>query len=497
MQWWTFSVVIAVGCLTACSRDSSSKGGDGDTNTGPTGDSTSSDSGGSSDEGDSGTVSGDTDSAKDTRGDSASETETSGEDPETAEVPGSISPDAIYYVREGASGDGSSWTDALPNLPAVLSRGDLYYIADGTYGGYTFDDPESGEAYIHIRKATPADHGTDDGWEDAFGDGRALWNELVFASSFYLFDGARGGGPGAWDTDFGFEVVASWTEAERNGRMVRLESDVHHIRIRHADFHPEVTHRGFGVAFHGSDGQYAVHIDHCWAHDIFGVFLLTRSCSRFLLEYNYFLNNLNTSEWHSEFSSDVGSDDMVFRFNRFEEIQGTAVFAGVNGNADNPHERWAIYGNVFRNNRTHIVRYYWTENDDENEAVDWVFYNNTIMGDGTGSGNVLWDQYRNVSVTNNLWYNYRAPDYLGFPVEITQYNGFHQCDFLYAVSENMDTETNTVSDTEPFLSPVDDRFELAGPTEPGASLPEPYQHDMYGHRRGEDGNWDRGAVEWE
>jgi hypothetical protein len=66
---------------------------------------------------------------------------------------------ANWYVREGAigSGSGTDWTDAYTSLPPTLNRGDIYYIGDGTYGGYTFDDSESGTTYITIKKATASD----------------------------------------------------------------------------------------------------------------------------------------------------------------------------------------------------------------------------------------------------------------------------------------------------------------------------------------------------
>ena len=41
---------------------------------------------------------------------------------------------ANHYIRAGASGNGSDWENALPELPAKQTRGDIYYIADGEYG---------------------------------------------------------------------------------------------------------------------------------------------------------------------------------------------------------------------------------------------------------------------------------------------------------------------------------------------------------------------------
>src|SRR5688572_27397587 len=63
------------------------------------------------------------------------------------------------YVRDGASGSGADWSDALDDLPASLTRGKTYYIADGSYAAYLFDDADSGTSLITIKKATGSDHG--------------------------------------------------------------------------------------------------------------------------------------------------------------------------------------------------------------------------------------------------------------------------------------------------------------------------------------------------
>lgn len=86
---------------------------------------------------------------------------------------------ADRYIRQGASGTGArytfwellvvhliSWTDALPSIPATLTRGETYWVADGNkqlsayfvqnlQGVYTavdFDDNVSGTQYIRIIK---------------------------------------------------------------------------------------------------------------------------------------------------------------------------------------------------------------------------------------------------------------------------------------------------------------------------------------------------------
>ena len=44
---------------------------------------------------------------------------------------------ANHYVRQGAGGSGGDWTNAYSDLPSTLTRGDTYYVADGTYSSHT------------------------------------------------------------------------------------------------------------------------------------------------------------------------------------------------------------------------------------------------------------------------------------------------------------------------------------------------------------------------
>jgi hypothetical protein len=55
---------------------------------------------------------------------------------------------ANQYIKDGATGTYATtgcdtWEDAraCDDLPASLIRGTTYYIADGTYGRHTFQDP--------------------------------------------------------------------------------------------------------------------------------------------------------------------------------------------------------------------------------------------------------------------------------------------------------------------------------------------------------------------
>lgn len=142
--------------------------------------------------------------------------------------------DTLFYVRAGASGTGTGadWTNAYTTLPATLSRGTTgatYYIADGNYGGYQFTTTTAaidGEKIITIKKATVADHGTDTGWDNSYGDGQAVFQQadlfdattrkyvFTIVTSYLTIDGAVGSGS---DPDtYGFKLLQhpSYGDAE-------------------------------------------------------------------------------------------------------------------------------------------------------------------------------------------------------------------------------------------------------------------------------------------
>src|SRR5687767_8007467 len=77
---------------------------------------------------------------------------------------------ASHHVRQGATGNGtgSDWANACPGFTGACAvsnmvRGDVYYVADGSYGSLTLNEPAAGAVVISIKKATSADHGTNSG----------------------------------------------------------------------------------------------------------------------------------------------------------------------------------------------------------------------------------------------------------------------------------------------------------------------------------------------
>ena len=97
--------------------------------------------------------------------------------------------DECHYVRAGAAGSGADWADAMPTLPDALERGHVYFVAAGDYPGYTFDDPEAGDAEIRVLRASDDDHGTDVGWDPAYAGGEAVFGEIAVMTGRHRIDG--------------------------------------------------------------------------------------------------------------------------------------------------------------------------------------------------------------------------------------------------------------------------------------------------------------------
>ncbi|MBC8096573.1 MAG: hypothetical protein H7Y43_12255 [Akkermansiaceae bacterium] len=152
---------------------------------------------------------------------------------------------AIYHVRAGATGaaNGADWINAYPALPTTLSRGSTYYVATGTYGGYTFNTAESGTSIVTVKKATGSDHGSNTGWNDNYGIGTALFNSYWrITRGYFILDGQVGGGPGSWTNGYGFKIQSLSTSDFQPGLTV-------------TDNRKNVTLRHFEIQGNGGDGD--------------------------------------------------------------------------------------------------------------------------------------------------------------------------------------------------------------------------------------------------
>src|SRR6478736_3487534 len=98
---------------------------------------------------------------------------------------------ATWYIHAGATGtgNGTDWNNAYVSVPEKLVRGDIYYIAAGSYGRWTFSTSVNGGSFCTLKRATVADHGTSTGWSDSFAKGTADFTYILIYTGNLLVDG--------------------------------------------------------------------------------------------------------------------------------------------------------------------------------------------------------------------------------------------------------------------------------------------------------------------
>lgn len=413
---------------------------------------------------------------------------------------------ATYCVRptQQGNGDGLTWTNAKA-LSSVISsgtsRGHTYYISGEGYGAVAFSALASGTSLITMKKATASDHVTDTGWNTSWGTTTASFDSWYISSDYWYLDGQVGGGPGSWNTDYGFSIYSKSTD------LITLYQSRSHITIRHTKGDSDRTGKLNGIK--ATTGAYNnIVVSYCQLSNMFGVPFHINSWSDCIIEYCYLYANKSTPDWHGEGISSIGTNtNITIRYSLWDMIEGTAVIAGVNsGRSDN----WQIYGNIFSRCVTPVY-YYWEAppSTNQNEMINLKFINNTIVGmPGVSEGGVVIQSGSNNLIYNNIWYNNIANSFgLG---------GTH--DYNYAsnnvrvenCSPNPCDKNSDIAGTEahgqkttrnPFLNYNSNPLlaDFTAYIQAGLntnSLVSGNGVDMLGRTRGADGTWDRGAIEF-
>ncbi|OGP64636.1 MAG: hypothetical protein A2169_05290 [Deltaproteobacteria bacterium RBG_13_47_9] len=431
----------------------------------------------------------------------------------------------VYCVRAGATGtnNGSDWNNAFSTLPATLVRGATYYIADGKYAAYKFDDSVSGTSVITIKKATASDHGTEIGWDSSYGDGKATFEAITFATDDWVFDGVTGGGPGSWMSGHGFEVGPTNGASD----VITLSGARDNITIRHVDAHvyPIVKSKEemtiFKSVLRGTTGSCSnITFSYVWFHHAFGCgFHISQQWSGpAVLEYSYISHTAGMGNQHaSAMSIYEGADNFTVRYNIFYDIQGTAFIAGLGYSSH--LNNWEVYGNVFTHSGTFnvvvsaVIGVYYIESTPPRliRSNNWKVYNNSIIN-VKGYARMTWPdpEGTNIFVYNNLFDGNRTgPEYVNTvyisgPGVTWDYNwytrtahpraykpGPHENALYYGGYCNLSVDT-----TNYFVNWQNGDYRLSKATSTGKALPSPCNHDMYSRMRGKDGVWDRGALEF-
>lgn len=359
--------------------------------------------------------------------------------------------DQTLYVRDGAAGTGTGadWTNACEELSlceAKVNRADYdnvyIYVADGNYAGrIVFDSPENGSRMVYIYKATVAAHGTETGWDNAYGDGQAVINAALVASTyqqgiafrtgFYELNGKAG--TGSDYSTYGFKVIPS--DSTHSEQLIGLpilgdsSRQVDNITIKYV----AMVNTGIGDGSKGRFGIYSIPsagnnsynitVSNCYfsgGH----VNIYPLYAHHWIIENSYFADNWSSSANHGEQIAPRNCDDFIIRNNIFKNTS-LYVVGSHSITADAPvNYRYQIYNNIIDGvNSASCMNSAFgnatASSDDTNLA--WDVHHNTVMNvsfGGTGCNSlqgfvftgVMTDTATNHHhVYNNIFYNCTNP----------------------------------------------------------------------------------------
>jgi hypothetical protein len=421
---------------------------------------------------------------------------------------------ANYYVRSGAtgSGNGSDWTNAYPSLPQTLQRGSTYFVAAGSYGDYAFDDANSGSSYIEIRKATADNHGTDTGWQAAYGTGAARWGQLSFRTSYYKFNGVTG--HGADVGQYGFQQ--DFTQRTSSAKAFDVDGDF--IEISHVkSFWTERdnTQQVQSRWLEGTTGSpNNITVSYVYVKELPGLPFYFISSTNIVVEYFVLEGMHSDATYHAEVASIRGLQNLTVRYSWFMDGNGTGGWMSMEGQ----NTGWRIYGNVFEqtsepHSNSGFGHGIFADNMQQGSSTEAAFHNNTIANYTATlrSGLAFWAATSPVEWRNNIARNNRGFGNLG--VDAGSHNYLSSVPAESEFNDRIETSLQRDSN-DPFVDSARnfDRdirdWELSGTNLPaaGTPLPAPYDQSCINRlwqgpsapcvTRGADGRWDRGAIEY-
>jgi len=417
---------------------------------------------------------------------------------------------ANHFVRAGASGsaNGSDWTNAYTALPATLTRGDTYYVAAGQYAAYTFDDAQSGTLTITIKKATAADHGTDVGWQAAYGTGQAIFNSVLrFRTGNYVFDGQIRD-ENNWFNGAAYGFVVTHNNQDQNIVIGTSGVAANNVTIKYTYVDaivgnlPSSTIRRYAIDTdtYGGPLQTGLVFHRMFVNGSNNVWFL-RTTNGAIVEYCASRGATGNSANHGEVINLYYTvENSIIRYNQITQAYlnggGTALIAIADDLGTSTPPRTEIYGNIFFNYGSSDATIGFLGNSGSGgSCTNCVVVNNTFV-DGNhdfgwgiefpqGSGNV---------VRNNLFILGTGSPTTDLTLGAGGTNS-HNAFGTGSGTSGSNAQSNVPTSIFVGYSGYTN-FRLTGPTAPGIALSAPYNQDMFGNIRGADGNWDRGALEF-
>jgi len=329
---------------------------------------------------------------------------------------------ACHVVTPTGSGSrsGADWNNAYAGVPATLTRGDLYYLADGSYSSYTFNTAASGATVTEIRKAQSSDHCTDTGWNTStMGNAQAIFPAFTINASYFILNGngsqtapGCGSAPGSTVTaspsnpkDCGIKIAATGNVG------LGISGNAGQYTVRYLEEVGTGVNNGALAEFYGGSGGSVSTFSHIYAHNAGCVFFQYGGDQR-QVSFSYFwgteTDGAPTGSCHGQYSFYAGNDSNSSEHdNVYRDITGTAVwtFAWSPGT----HTNWTYYNNViFQSSPAVAWKPYLSDgilaciNSGVN-CNNFGLYQNTVVNISGNSG-INNENTGTYIVQNNLWY---------------------------------------------------------------------------------------------
>jgi hypothetical protein len=395
---------------------------------------------------------------------------------------------ANVCVLDGGTGDGSAWNNALDALPVTFVRGNTYYVGDGVYAGVQVTTPISGTTIITIKKATIADHGSDVGWSDEYGDGQARFTAQFHIHAAYVT--VDGNSPD-WAYGFTFlgesEIVQAMlingTDPEQYGGVI--------VKSVNIDLSLSTICLSAGTSTEGllTEAPHTLlsNLKIVCIEDGITMFstavgTIVEKCYFEKLDYivNCIEGKINP---HGDAVDLRNIDSVTVRNCKFNWDSQNLWHSDGNG-TPYYYDGCSFYGNVFYGGvNTQVVAA-----GADVHISNMLFYNNTIYNvylllDNDGN-------YLGGSVKNNVFYGYAITPEFGTMTHDYNY---------YGVGNNV-TETNgTNNDEMVFIDTTLDNYHLSKKLNGVyiSGMPDEYYIDIDGKTRGSDNVYDIGAYEYD
>jgi hypothetical protein len=358
---------------------------------------------------------------------------------------------ACHVVTQSGSGSksGADWNNALAGLPSTLTRGDVYYLADGSYGSYSFTTSTSGTTVSEVRKAQSYDHCTDTGWNaGTMGASQAVFTGFGVSASYVTVNGngtstvqGCGGAPGASVTANPPNPADCGIKIDNSGCSGGADACDGPIAIGNFSTASAVTgytfeyveEKGNGVnnsgrmeiwaPFNRGNPNNGGTFTHMYMHNAGCVYFQNGGDGRHV-SYSYFwgteIDGAPGGACHGQYSFyDLTDSNGTEDHNIYRDIAGTAVHTFAQGGGT--HTGWVYYDNIYYYSNPQA---FWAPATTGgivnciNAAVvcnNFKFYQNTIAHvgystGGLGSGSANLGNYASATgtgwvVENNLWYD--------------------------------------------------------------------------------------------